>query len=90
MNSTQIGGLIRTALAFLTGYLVSKGWVSSTIANDLIGLGSVLGVAVWSWYTNSTPAMVAAVAEAPEVKKVITTPGLAMAIPSIKVVSHEV
>lgn len=86
MNSTQFGGFARAILAWLGGFMLAKGWISAEYINDIVGLGSVIAVAVWSWYSNSTPAMIAAVAEAPEVTKIVTTPAMAMAIPSTKVV----
>ena len=87
MNSTQIGGLIRTVLAWVGGYVIAKGWLPSDLVTNIIGLGTVLAVAGWSWYTNSTPVMVAAIAESPDVHKVVVTPALAMATPNLKVVA---
>jgi hypothetical protein len=84
----QVEGAIRSMIIALggiagaSGYLKSIDWVS--IAGAVTAL---LGLA-WSIYSNTTTHLVAQVANAPEVSKVVVTPMLAMAIPSLKVVSR--
>lgn len=81
MNSDQIGGLLRTILTFIGGVIVSKGWIPVAAMNEIVGGVVAIGVAIWSWKTNSTPAMVASVADKPEVAKVVA-PALADKIDS--------
>jgi hypothetical protein len=81
MNSDQIGGLVRTVLVFLGGIIVSKGWIPVQSMNEIVGGLVGIIVAVWSWKTNSTSAMVASVADKPEVQKVVA-PSLASSIPN--------
>ena len=86
-SSNQIGGTIRALLGPILVYAAAKGWISNEWIAGILSIGSVIATVVWSWYTNSVPAMVAAVAESDDVKKVIVTPALAMTTPSLKVVS---
>ena len=86
MNSDQVGGIIRAIMATMSGMAItwgfsSEGWVAVTG-----GIVAVV-VALWSHYSNSLPAMISSVAEAPEVKKIYTTPSVAISVPSSKVVA---
>lgn len=48
METAQIGGVIRTLLAFLGGIVVSKGWIDNTTMLEIVGVLVPLGVAAWS------------------------------------------
>ena len=55
------------------------------ITGGLVAIATV----VWSFYSNSTHQLIQSVAEKPEVAKVVTSePGLALQIPSDKVVAR--
>ena len=59
MNSAVLGGLVRTALAALGGWLVSKGLASESDAAVIIesgvdfvgGLVSIALTILWSWWS---------------------------------------
>ena len=59
MNSAVLGGLVRTALAALGGWLVSKGLASESDAAVIIesgvdfvgGLVSIVLTILWSWWS---------------------------------------
>lgn len=52
MSADQIGGIIRTILAWGAGYIVAKGLLPSEVADAVTsGLVTII-VAVWSWKTN--------------------------------------
>lgn len=81
-NPTQIGGLVRAALAWGFGYLgLTGGWVETTIA-----IGGAIGVAIWSLYSNKVTTMIEAVAKDEAVHEVVVEPAIANKIPSEKVV----
>lgn len=48
MPSAEIGGLVRTLLAFGAGWLVNAGILDSAVANELAAAGTVIVVAIWS------------------------------------------
>lgn len=48
MDSTQVGGIVRTILVGAGGFLVGKGWIDSETLNQLVGALIVLGGGVWS------------------------------------------
>lgn len=48
MDSTVIGGIIRTVLAAAGGVLVTKGYVDDATLQALIGALITLGTGVWS------------------------------------------
>ncbi len=63
MSSDQIGGLVRTVLGILGGFILAKGWVNAeTWAWIVGGLASAVP-AIWSWISNR-PAAIAASAQA--------------------------
>ena len=56
--ANMFGGLVRTGLAAFGGYLVSKGLIDqsgadtlSSNASALTGVATVIGTAVWSWWS---------------------------------------
>jgi hypothetical protein len=87
MNVTQLGGLVRGAVAWALGYVVAKGWIPGEWAGDIAALAGLIAVAVWSYYTNKTTTMISAVASSEKVKEVITTREIARADPNPKVTS---
>jgi len=48
MNSTEIGGIVRTLVSALGGYLVAKGAIDSETATTVGGALATIIVAVWS------------------------------------------
>lgn len=48
MTSDQIGGIVRAILTALAGYAAGKGLISTGMANELVGAGVTIGVAIWS------------------------------------------
>jgi len=48
MNSDQVGGIIRAILAAVAGYVAGKGLITAGVADQLVGAGVTIGVAVWS------------------------------------------
>jgi hypothetical protein len=87
MNITQVGGLVRGALFWGLGFAVAAGWLPETWAMEIAGVGATIAVAVWSYYTNKTTAMISRVAASEKVKEVVTTQEIARADPNPKVVS---
>lgn len=87
MNADQIGGIIRALMAGLSGYAIAFGFTDSQWITITAAIVSVITV-LWSIYSNSTHQQIVSVAESPEVKQVVVKdPGLAMSIPSNKVVA---
>jgi hypothetical protein len=60
MTGDQLGGLVRTILAFLAGFVPATLMGSDTIAAIIGGLTTII-VAGWSWYTNRPVNLVAPV-----------------------------
>jgi hypothetical protein len=85
MNIDQTGGLIRAFMAMFAGWALAHGIDAATWLALTGGVVAVV-TALWSLYANSLPKMLESVAKSPEVKKIITTPGLAMTTPHPKVV----
>ena len=57
MFKSVVGGMVRTGLSALGGWLLSKGLTTAegaaAIANGadvIVGVGSVVVAAAWSWY----------------------------------------
>ena len=57
MTGDQVGGIIRTLGAALGGYFVGLGWVTAADMSTIVGAIAVIGVAVWSHYTNRPEAL---------------------------------
>ena len=88
MNTEQITGQVRIILAALAAYVVGKGWIPEGYVADFVAIGTVVVMAVWSHLSHSLTSMISSVAASPEVKRVVvTTPSVALAVPSLKVVS---
>jgi len=62
MTQEQVGGVVRTFLAFVAGYIVSKGWVDQETALQVTGAVGVILVAAWSWWQKHIAAKSLAVA----------------------------
>lgn len=60
MNADQIGGLVRTLIAFAGGIAVGKGWGDAALW-DIVG-GAVAGIAAWVWSHYSKTATTATTA----------------------------
>jgi hypothetical protein len=87
MNVTQLGGLVRAAIAWILGYFAAKGLIPDSIIADVAGVAAAVAVAVWSYYTNKTTTMISRVADSDRVKEVVTTREIAKNDPNPKVVS---
>jgi len=88
MNQTQIAGLLRDLGKILAIALASYGILDEATWLAIIGGLSMAGLSLWSFFTNSTAAMVSGAAQSPEVKQIVTTPAIAKADPSPKVVTQ--
>jgi hypothetical protein len=85
MNQDQILGALRILLPTILAYAVGKGWLtSSQVADVTAGIVMIAGVAM-SFLANTQHAKIAAVADMPEVKQIVTTKEIAQAAPSPKV-----
>jgi len=62
MTAQEMGGLVRTLLAWLGGVLVSKGLIDNGTAETCIGAITALAIAFWS--LRAKKAAAAAVAQA--------------------------
>ena len=62
MTSDQVTGLARAILTYGGGWLTAWGLSSSTVAT-VIGLGSAVVGAVWSYYSNSKASIAASAAK---------------------------
>ncbi len=87
MNADQISGLVRSIMLTFSGIAIAHGFTDTTWVAFTGGVVALIGV-LWSLYTNSTTSLITSVADKSEVSKVVVTPGLAMSIPSRKVVSQ--
>ncbi len=67
MNSDQITGILRAAIAAGGGVVVGKGWLSGDMYSWLAGGAMTIGPAVWSWFTNRPASMAAKVQAIPGV-----------------------
>jgi hypothetical protein len=47
---SYLAGILRTALAFLAGLLVTKGWITAEQSAELVGAGLVVITAAWGIY----------------------------------------
>lgn len=72
MSADQIGGLIRTLLGVVGGFILAKGWVSAEVWAWLTGGIVTAAPAIWSWVKNR-PAAIAASAQALPGVNVTTT-----------------
>jgi hypothetical protein len=52
MAKDQMTGLIRALIAVAAGYVGGKGWLPMELLNDIAPPLGLVGVAVWSWFTN--------------------------------------
>lgn len=63
MTPDQIGGLVRTVLGILGGFILAKGWTDATTWAWLVGGVASATPALWSWFSNR-PSSIAAAAQA--------------------------
>ena len=52
MTSDQLGGVVRALLTTGAGIAVGKGYIDSSLAEQVLGALVTLNVAAWSWNTN--------------------------------------
>lgn len=62
MTSDQIGGLVRTLLGILGGFILAKGWINAETWAWIVGGAASAAPAIWSWVSNR-PAAIAASAQ---------------------------
>jgi hypothetical protein len=73
MNQDQLAGMARAIVPSLVAYMVGKGWIPAGAAAD-VGAAVLAALAAgWSIYTNSKSQKINAVANMPDVQKVVTT-----------------
>jgi predicted GH43/DUF377 family glycosyl hydrolase len=48
MTPEQFGGVLRAVLAAAAGYVAGKGLITAGVADQLVGAGVTIGVAIWS------------------------------------------
>jgi hypothetical protein len=56
MNQDQVSGILRAVLAAAAGYLAGKGLINAGVADQLVGAGVTIGVAIWSVFSKKPPA----------------------------------
>lgn len=54
--SQELQGQIRTAIAFIGGIAVSKGWIDSETASAAVGIIVTVIAAIWSWRSKAAGA----------------------------------
>jgi hypothetical protein len=53
MNKEQVIGLVRQILTFVSVFLITKGIIPQTLANEIITGVIILAMVVWSWVDKS-------------------------------------
>lgn len=86
MNQEQITSLIRQALLFAGGVLVSRGYVDSETMLAIVGAVLTIGASAWAIYSRRTAGLVASAAALPNTRQIVTDQATADAVPSLKVV----
>ena len=56
MTGDQVWGVVRTILAAIGGWAVSKGYVTSDLLTALLGGGGTIFVALWSVFSKKATA----------------------------------
>mgnify|MGYP003350585532 FL=1 len=51
MTSDQVAGILRAVLAAAAGYVAGKGLITAGVADQLVGAGVTIGVAIWSAFS---------------------------------------
>lgn len=87
MNFEQVMSIVRQIMLVIGGSLVTKGVIDNGTLQTMVGAVIALTSSGWAIYTRRTNGLIAAAAAQPEVGKIITTPVIADAVPSEKVVS---
>ncbi len=62
MSSDQIGGLVRTLLGVVGGFILAKGYISAETWAWIVGGAATAAPAIWSWISDR-PAAIAASAQ---------------------------
>lgn len=88
MNFEQVMSIVRQIMLVIGGSLVTKGVIDSGTLQMIVGAVITLVSSGWAIYTRRTNGLIAAAAAQPEVGKIVTTPTVADAVPSSKVVSQ--
>lgn len=88
MNFEQVVSILRQAMLFLGGYLVTKGWTDNGTLQTIVGAVITLGSSGWAIYTRRNTGLVASAAAVPEVSKIVASPSTADAVTSTKVVTQ--
>lgn len=81
MSADQIGGLVRTILGILGGFILAKGWINAETWAWIVGGAASLVPAIWSWVSNR-PAAIAASAQNITGVNVVTSPAASAAVQS--------
>lgn len=73
MNFEQVISILRQALLFGGGILVSKGWADNETMVQIAGAISALIAGVWAIYTRRNTGLIASAASLDSVKEIKTT-----------------
>lgn len=88
LSPSQIGGLVRSFMAFLGGIGITLGYFDETQWLEISGAVVTLAVVGWSLYSNTVVSQTKAVASSPDVKSIVASSELAYASNNAKVTSH--
>lgn len=87
MNQTQVESIVRNALQIAGTLLLAYGWTSETGWTTITGVVTMIVPIVWGVYTQTKQNQIGRVADMAEVTNVVTTPAVAAAAPSPKVIA---
>jgi hypothetical protein len=51
MTKEQVGGFIRAVLGAVAGYIAGKGLIPIEVLNEVVAGATLVGVAVWSYFS---------------------------------------
>jgi hypothetical protein len=87
MTQEQFTSLFRTLLQIAGTWAIARGFTDQGTVDSIIGAALILIPTAWGVWTRRKAGLVASAAALPEVKKVLTTPTIADAVPGTKVTS---
>ncbi|MFC5067812.1 hypothetical protein [Flaviflagellibacter deserti] len=86
MNLTQLQSVVKTLLTTILAYLVGKGWIADGQVEGIVAAAIAIVAVAHGFYVNRAVALVGKAASLSEVEVIQTTPKLAQAVPSDKVI----
>lgn len=87
MNFEQVVSIVRQAMLFLGGYLVTKGWTDSATLQTVVGALITLISSGWAIYTRRNTGLISSAANVDSVVRIETTSPTAQALPQANVVA---